>query len=197
MQLKDIPNYLSYSRMVITFALLVLLSDPTHLNRILAFSLFIIAAISDFFDGFIARKYQLVSDFGKLIDPLTDKILVISVLIMLVELKRTEYGVLTDQTYLPAWLVALFVIREIWVLGLRSIHALQSKALAASTTAKWKTSLQMLATSLLILGNIKVGTLVGYTITLYTIGFYLLVISLIFGIISAVAYTVEVMKENK
>ncbi len=197
MQLKDIPNYLSYSRMVITFALLVLLSDPTQLNRILAFTLFIIAALSDFFDGFLARKYQVVSDFGKLIDPLTDKILVISVLIMLVELKRTELGVLTDQTYLPAWLVALFVIREIWVLGLRSIHALQNKALAASFTAKWKTSLQMLATSLLILGDIRIGTFGGYAITLYNVGFYLLIISLIFGVISAVAYTVEVMKENK
>ncbi|MCS6893016.1 MAG: CDP-diacylglycerol--glycerol-3-phosphate 3-phosphatidyltransferase [Deltaproteobacteria bacterium] len=196
MKFKDLPNYITYSRIVITFALLVLLSDPTHINRIIAFSLILLAAFSDFLDGFLARKYSLVSNHGKLLDPLTDKILVISVLIMFVELKRKEFGVITDQSYLPAWLVALFVIREIWVLGLRSIHALKDKALEASQTAKWKTTLQMLSISLLVLGNFPVGTISGYVVSFYTVGFYLLLLSLIFGIISAVAYTVEVFKEN-
>ncbi|MCS6961944.1 MAG: CDP-diacylglycerol--glycerol-3-phosphate 3-phosphatidyltransferase [Deltaproteobacteria bacterium] len=195
MNLQKLPNYLSYSRIVITFAILVLLTEPTFLSRIVAFTLFLLAAASDFLDGFIARRYNLVSEEGKLIDPLTDKILVVSVLIMLVELKRTESGVLTDQSYLPAWLVALFVIREIWVLGLRSVHALRNKALQASQTAKWKTLLQMLAISFLILGNIPLWKISGYIVTTYIVGYYILIVSLIFSIISAVAYTVEVFKE--
>lgn len=192
MNLQKLPNYISYSRVVVSFAMLILLTEPTFVARIVAFSLFLLAVISDFLDGFIARRYNLVTDEGKLIDPLTDKMLVISVLIMLVEVKRTENGVLTDQTYLPAWIVALFVMREIWVLGLRSVHALRNKALAASVSAKWKTLLQMVAISFLILGNVTVGSISGYTITLYLIGYYLLLVSLIFGVISAVAYTVEV-----
>jgi CDP-diacylglycerol--glycerol-3-phosphate 3-phosphatidyltransferase len=191
----SIPNYLSYSRLVFTFAILYLLTNPAILDRYIAFALFLIASVTDFFDGFLARKYNVVSSKGKLLDPLTDKILVLAVLIMLIELDRVEMSVYTDQSYLPAWLVALIVIREIWVLGLRAIHALHDKALGAISSAKWKTVLQMLAIALLILGDFKVASVSGVNITLYDIGFNILLISLIFGIISSVNYTVEVLKQ--
>lgn len=103
--------------------------------------LFAAASCTDFIDGYLARKYQLITDFGKFMDPLADKILVAAALIVLVEKGLT-----------PAWMVVLIISREYAISILRAIAASSGKVLAASKGGKLKTALQMFAILFLLLG---------------------------------------------
>ena len=105
-------------------------------------AIFALAALTDMLDGKIARKYGLVSDFGKIMDPLADKLLVASALVCLVELGDV-----------PAWMVIIILAREFTVTGLRTIAAASGVVIAAEMTGKIKTVLQMTAITALLLQN--------------------------------------------
>jgi CDP-diacylglycerol--glycerol-3-phosphate 3-phosphatidyltransferase len=117
-----------------------LVADGPTWGDLLAGGTFIVAAITDSLDGYIARKHKMVTTLGKFIDPLADKVLVIAAMVALVELQR-----------IPAWIVVVIITREFVVTGLRLVAAAESVVIAASRGGKIKTVFQIIALSLLIL----------------------------------------------
>lgn len=111
-------------------------------NQIIAALIFIVAASTDSLDGYIARKRKLVTNLGKLLDPLADKLLVSAVLVSLVEMDK-----------LGAWIVIVIISREFAVTGLRQIALLEGNVMAASKWGKWKTAAQITAIIALLLNN--------------------------------------------
>jgi CDP-diacylglycerol--glycerol-3-phosphate 3-phosphatidyltransferase len=131
----------------------LMIMQPPYWNWLASVS-FVLAAISDWLDGYWARKYKAESDLGKLLDPIADKFLVSSVLILLIPLQRIE-----------ALLVVLLLSRDILINGLRSFAAAQGKVIAAGNMGKWKTAIQMVAIpAILIYENVGPlsGQLIGY-----------------------------------
>lgn len=186
--LKSIPNYITYGRIIVIPLVVWLLISPTRFEQWLAFILFTLAGISDLADGFLARRFGAVSNFGKLLDPLADKILVIAVLVMLTALRHPIYG----DSWVPAWMVVSVAAREVWVTGLRGLAAQSGVIVPASSSAKWKTVIQMVAVGALILNDLPV-LIFGFNITAQIIGLNLLLLSLIFSYVSAFDYTVRVL----
>ncbi|MCZ8519982.1 MULTISPECIES: CDP-diacylglycerol--glycerol-3-phosphate 3-phosphatidyltransferase [Paenibacillus] len=111
-------------------------------NQIIAALIFIVAASTDSLDGYIARKRKLVTNLGKLLDPLADKLLVSAVLISLVEMDKVD-----------AWIVIVIISREFAITGLRQIALLEGVVLAASKWGKWKTAAQITAIIALLINN--------------------------------------------
>ncbi|MEI7026303.1 CDP-diacylglycerol--glycerol-3-phosphate 3-phosphatidyltransferase [Paenibacillus sp. y28] len=111
-------------------------------NQIVAVLIFIVAASTDSLDGYIARKRKLVTNLGKLLDPLADKLLVTAVLVSLVEMGK-----------LDAWIAVVIISREFAVTGLRQIALLEGQVIAASKWGKWKTGVQITAIIALLLNN--------------------------------------------
>ncbi|MDQ1908908.1 CDP-diacylglycerol--glycerol-3-phosphate 3-phosphatidyltransferase [Paenibacillus sp. GD4] len=111
-------------------------------NQIIAVLIFIIAASTDSLDGYIARKRKLVTNLGKLLDPLADKLLVSAVLVSLVEMDK-----------LDAWIAIVIISREFAVTGLRQIALLEGHVMAASKWGKWKTGVQITAIIALLINN--------------------------------------------
>lgn len=138
----NLPNKLTILRMIMIPVFLVVLYIPGlgMVGNIAAAAIFILASITDFLDGKIARKYNLVTNFGKFMDPLADKLLVCSALIAFVELG-----------YLPAWIVIIIISREFIISGFRLIAADKGVVIAANYWGKFKTTFQMIMTILLIL----------------------------------------------
>lgn len=140
--MMNLPNKLTIVRVcMIPFFVAALLFEQgnNYTMRIVANVLFIIASLTDLFDGKIARKYNLVTNFGKFMDPLADKLLVCSALICLIELKQ-----------LPAWVVIIIISREFIISGFRLVAADNGVVIAASYWGKFKTTFQMIAVILLI-----------------------------------------------
>ncbi len=139
----NLPNKLTTLRVImIPFFVLFLLwqNGENKTFRMIALALFIIASLTDLLDGKIARKYNLVTNFGKFMDPLADKLLVCSALICLIDLKA-----------LPAWMVVIIISREFIISGFRLIASDNGVVIAASYWGKFKTTFQMISVVLLIL----------------------------------------------
>ena len=137
------PNKLTTLRVImIPFFVFFLLwqNGENYTFRMIALALFIIASLTDLLDGKIARKYNLVTNFGKFMDPLADKLLVCSALICLIELNA-----------LPAWMVIIIISREFIISGFRLIASDNGVVIAASYWGKFKTTFQMVSVVLLIL----------------------------------------------
>lgn len=130
----NLANALTLSRIISVPIIAVLLLEDTFLNSLVAAVLFLIATITDYLDGYLARRMHMESDLGKLLDPLADKLLVSTVLIMLIPLHRV-----------PAWLVAVMICREMAVTGLRGIASEKHVVIAASWLGKYKTAFQSVA----------------------------------------------------
>ena len=130
----NLPNKLTVLRMVLVpfFVAALLLSAANEPLKWVALVLFIVASLTDFADGYIARKYNLITDFGKFMDPLADKILTISGMICLIELGR-----------IPAWIVCIIVAREFIISGFRLIAVEKGVVIAANMWGKLKTNFQM------------------------------------------------------
>ncbi|MCI9535915.1 MAG: CDP-diacylglycerol--glycerol-3-phosphate 3-phosphatidyltransferase [Lachnospiraceae bacterium] len=138
----NLPNKLTVLRVIlIPFFVAAVLFDEgdSQMFRYLAASIFIVASLTDLLDGKIARKYNLVTNFGKFMDPLADKLLVCAALVCLVELEQ-----------LPAWMVIVIVSREFIISGFRLVAAEQGIVIAASYWGKFKTTFQMIAIILMI-----------------------------------------------
>jgi cardiolipin synthase len=143
MQFKDIPNIITLFR-IITIPIIIVtfyFDDLVFAHRLGAL-LFAIASLSDFFDGYIARKFNIVSGFGKMFDPIADKVLVGTVLLMLVKFRKIEV--------LPCILI---LAREFVVSGLREFLAEIKVSVPVSTLGKIKTFVQMGSITLLLLGS--------------------------------------------
>jgi CDP-diacylglycerol--glycerol-3-phosphate 3-phosphatidyltransferase len=139
----NLPNKLSIARVLCIPAITVLLYMNDDTCRLIAGVLFILGSLTDLLDGHIARKYNLITDFGKFIDPVADKLLVLSTMIMLVY-----------RELLPAWLVVLILARELSVDGLRMIAVTKGKVIAAGMAGKIKTVSQMMLILFLLVTNL-------------------------------------------
>lgn len=129
----NLPNRLTVSRILLTAVFVVVLSIAIPYHYTLALVIFLIAALTDYADGVIARKYNLITDFGKLMDPLADKILTASAFICLV-----SFGAL------PAWVTIVIVSREFLITGLRLLASSKGIILPAEKLGKHKTAWQMI-----------------------------------------------------
>ena len=138
----NLPNKLTVLRvcMIPFFVVMLLLNGGENQTyRYIAAAIFIVASLTDMLDGKIARKYNLVTNFGKFMDPLADKLLVCSALICLVDLKQ-----------LPAWMVIVIISREFIISGFRLVASDNGIVIAASYWGKFKTTFQMISVILLI-----------------------------------------------
>jgi len=160
----NLPNKITVARIAMVPIFIWVLLSGIQNSRIIAAAIFIIASITDFIDGYLARKYELITDFGKLMDPMADKILVASALIALVQIGR-----------ISVWPVAIILAREFLITSFRSLAASKGLVIAASIWGKIKTNTQIFAIILLMLTN-------------NTIADIMLWISVISTILSAVDY---------
>ena len=176
----NLPNKLTMFRVIlIPFFIVFLLVPGIPAGTWIALALFIVASLTDLLDGKIARKYNLVTNFGKFMDPLADKLLVCSALICLIELQR-----------IPSWMVVVIMAREFTISGFRLVAADNGVVIAASYFGKFKTTFQMIAVCLLI-ADIEALQMVTMVIVW---------IAVILTVVSLVDYLVKnkaVMKEKK
>jgi CDP-diacylglycerol--glycerol-3-phosphate 3-phosphatidyltransferase len=129
----NLPNKLTVGRLVLTVFFVGFLSTSTHWGDVAALTLFIIASLTDWLDGYLARKLNQMTNFGKLMDPLADKVLVASALVCLIPLRA-----------LPAWVVIVIITREFLITGLRQLAASQGVILPADPLGKHKTAWQLI-----------------------------------------------------
>ncbi len=136
----NLPNKLTVFRVIlIPFFLVFLMVPQIPGGKWIAFSIFIIASLTDTFDGMIARKYHMITDFGKFMDPLADKLLVCSAMIALIDLGR-----------IPAWVVIMIIAREFIISGFRLVASDNGVVIAAGWWGKVKTVVQMIMVLVLI-----------------------------------------------
>lgn len=183
----NLPNKLTIFRVILIFPFILLLLGG-HADWFGTFSpyadyialvIFIVASLTDLIDGMIARKYNLVTNFGKFMDPLADKLLVCSALIALIELDR-----------IPSWAVIIIISREFIISGFRQVAADSGVVIAASRIAKYKTTFQMIMVCLMI-ANMDILQILT-DIVMWT--------ALILTVISLVDYLIKnkgVMKDTK
>ena len=139
----NLPNKLTMLRIIlIPFFMLFLLTGHWYISA----GIFIAASITDTLDGFIARRYNLITNFGKIMDPLADKLLVFSALLCLIQLDAV-----------PAWMVVIILARELLIVSLRAVAASQGIVIAASWWGKLKTISQMAAVILILIRNWPFG----------------------------------------
>ena len=132
--LLNLPNLLTLARVAAVPVVVFLLLSDTRISGMWAASVFGLAAITDFVDGWLARKWGVVTVLGKFLDPLADKLIVMAALIMLIPLDRV-----------PAWAVFVILAREMIITGLRSIASAEGIVIDASELGKYKTIYQMIA----------------------------------------------------
>ncbi|MFO0773308.1 MAG: CDP-diacylglycerol--glycerol-3-phosphate 3-phosphatidyltransferase [Nitrospiraceae bacterium] len=170
----NLPNLLTIGRILLIPVFVILFAEPTPDRSLAAACVFVVAAVTDLLDGYLARRRGQVTTLGKLLDPIADKLLVLSGLILLVQFERV-----------PAVIAILIIAREVAVTGVRAVAASQGIVLAAETLGKYKMVLQVIAIVMLILDNEflsipgglhQVGTVVLYaslTLALVSGGNYL------------------------
>ena len=129
----NLPNRLTLGRLFLTVLFVGFLSSSTHWGDVIALILFIVASLTDWLDGYLARRLNQITNFGKLMDPLADKVLVASALICLIPLQA-----------LPAWAVIIIITREFLITGLRQLAAGQGVILPADPLGKHKTAWQLI-----------------------------------------------------
>lgn len=163
---KNLPNKLTMCRVIAIPIFIVLFMLGFRIGSAVVF---VLASITDYFDGVIARKYNLISNFGKLMDPLADKMLVITALLLLTETREVHF------------LCTLIVIlRELTISSIRLIALEQNKVIAASMWGKYKTATQMVAIILLLFKFYNINSACYYiTYSLFYISTALVIISLI------------------
>lgn len=167
----NLANKITIFRVFLVPFFMIVLYSNLEYSTYIAAAIFVIAALTDTLDGYIARSRNLVTNFGKFIDPLADKVLVSAALISLVDLGKV-----------PGWVVVLIIAREFTITGFRIIAASEGINIAASSLGKIKTITQLVAITALLLNNYPFS-LIGFPFDMI-----LLYISLFFTIISGIDY---------
>lgn len=169
----NIPNSITIIRIILVIPLIYLLDQPSIVFQWLGLSIFIVAALTDWLDGYLARKLNQITELGKFLDPLTDKILVITPLLILIE-----------RQIIPAWGVLIIIIREMAIAGWRVNPQLsnQSSISGANIWGKLKTVSQIWSITLLLIPLMGIWQQIGL------ICFWL---SVIFTVVSGIIYVVE------
>lgn len=178
--LWNIPNLLSLFRLLAIPFVVFFLFFPGPLASFMAALIFSLASLTDLLDGYIARQQKTETSIGKLLDPMADKLLITSAMIMLISLER-----------IPAWIVVLIVGREIAVTGLRGLASVQGLVIAASKWGKAKTVFQSIALIGLLLHYEYLG------INFHVLGMILLVIALVITLWSGLDYFFNFYREQQ
>jgi CDP-diacylglycerol--glycerol-3-phosphate 3-phosphatidyltransferase len=176
----NLPNLLTLTRILLIPVFVILFATPTPDRSLSAAVIFAVAALTDLLDGYLARRSGQVTALGKLLDPIADKLLVLSALILLVNVDRVS-----------ALVAILIIAREVAVTGVRAIAASEGMMIATETTGKYKMALQVVAIELLILegtGLAELGNMhLAGTVTLY--------LSLVLGYVSGGQYVWNFWKQ--
>jgi CDP-diacylglycerol--glycerol-3-phosphate 3-phosphatidyltransferase len=178
-ELLNAPNLMTLARIALIPVFLYLLSYENRRNSFLAAAVYAVCALTDWFDGWLARISNKVTTLGKFLDPLADKVIVVSALVMLVRLGRV-----------PVWVVVVIITREFLISGVRTIAATEGLVIPASQGGKWKTSLQLCGVICLMLHyHYMIDYGFGTVVTDFqTVGSLLLYLSLVPLIASAIDY---------
>jgi len=178
-ELLNAPNLLTLGRIALIPLLLYLLYYENRRNSFWAAAIYSVCALSDWVDGWLARISDKVTTLGKFLDPLADKVIVLSALVMLVRLGRV-----------PVWVVVVIVAREFLISGLRTIAVSEGLVIVASQGGKWKTSLQLTGIICLMLHyHYPVDFFFGTAmIDFQAVGLVLLYLSLVPSLVSAADY---------
>lgn len=172
--LWNLPNILSITRIAAAPLLVLILLSPGRTLSLVAAVVFLLVCLTDWLDGYLARRMNIITALGKFLDPLADKLLIMTAFIMLIPLDRV-----------PAWMIALIVAREIAVTGLRSIAADSGILIAASWAGKTKTVIQICAIVPLLLHYPFFG------VDFQAIGTYVLWVAFVLTVWSGVDYFVK------
>lgn len=165
----NLPNKLTVARIICTPVFVLFYALGLYIP---AFIVFLAASLTDLLDGKIARQYGMVTNFGKIMDPLADKILVYSAFCMFI-----------DKGLMPGWMLIIILAREFAVSGMRTVAASEGKVIAAGMTGKIKTVLQMVAVHFLILSS--------YHKVIHICGEVLLWASLVMTVVSGAEYIIR------
>ena len=157
-----LPLFLTLLRIVMTLPIILLALGSSPWMIWAAIVLFIIASITDYYDGYYARKYNQVTNLGKFMDPVADKILVSSLLILFV-----------FQNKVDIWMVILFITRDTLIGGIRAAASADGVIISAQTTGKWKAALQMISIPLILL-DLNFGFIGLESLSAEKIGYFLL-----------------------
>ena len=178
-ELLNAPNLLTLGRIALIPLFLYLLSYENRRNSFWAAAIYAVCALTDWFDGWLARVSNKETTLGKFLDPLADKVIVISALAMLVRLGRV-----------PVWVVVVIITREFLISGVRTIAAAEGLEISASQGGKWKTSLQLTGIICLMLHyHFAISYFFGTAMTDFqAVGSTLLYLSLAPAIVSAIDY---------
>ncbi|MBX9659269.1 MAG: CDP-diacylglycerol--glycerol-3-phosphate 3-phosphatidyltransferase [Nitrospiraceae bacterium] len=176
----NLPNLLTLTRILLIPVFVVLFVTPDPDRSLMAAIVFVVAAVTDMLDGYLARRSGQVTKLGKLLDPIADKLLVLSALILLVNVDRVS-----------ALVAILIIARELGVTGIRAIAASEGFIIAAETTGKYKMALQVVAIVMLILE----GTSLAALGNLHLAGIVTLYLSLVLGYISGGQYVWSFWKQ--
>jgi len=180
-RVANLPNVLTAFRIVLIPVLVIILTSPSRTASVMAAVTFFLACLSDFFDGYLARRWGISTPLGELLDPLADKLIVAAALIMLAGMDRTPA--------VPAWMIVVIIGREIAVTGLRAVALGQGVVLAAQELGKYKMIFQMFALH---------GLLLHYTfygVDFHVGGMYFLWISLVISLWSGIDYHIKVIRQ--
>ncbi len=187
---KKLPIQLTLSRVYILPFIIYFLYLNSFYYSFLAAILFIAASITDYFDGYYARKWNLVTNLGKFLDPVTDKILVISILIYL-----------NSVGFVDPYLVIILTLRDTFIGGIRAAAATENVVIAAKSSGKWKTGVQMASIPAIMIGKSYKNEFSSYLspdhfLLLGRIGYIFLWFSTVLSIISALQYY-HIYKQNQ
>ena len=183
--LRIIPNVLTSFRSLAAIVLPVIIIYGGEIGALIAVPILILAGISDYFDGFYARKYNVTSNFGKILDPVADKLLVIGVIFALASENMLDYY----YAFFPALLI---VLREILISGLRESISSYKISLEVTLVAKWKTTIQLIACGSFLVW--RSNTFFYNIDVLGSISYILLWIAGIITFITGMQYIIKIMK---
>jgi len=176
----NLPNLLTIIRMALVPVFIVFFymgQGGAHLYTVLAFAVFLIASATDAVDGYIARKHNMITNFGKLMDPLADKVLTTAAFIVFV-----------DVGIIAAWIVIVILAREFIITGLRGVAASEGVVIEAGLSGKLKTVFQMVAICLILFGLALGGKALGFGTFISVAGIVCLWLAVIFTVYSGVEY---------
>jgi CDP-diacylglycerol--glycerol-3-phosphate 3-phosphatidyltransferase len=178
---QNLPNLITFFRIALIPALIIVLLKSGPVEALLAGAIFHVACWSDFLDGYLARRWNISSTVGKLLDPLADKLIVAAALIMLAAMDRSPS--------VPGWMAVVIIGREIAVTGLRAVALGQGLVVAAEELGKYKTVFQMFALQGLLLHYPFLG------IDWFAAGMYFLWLALILGLWSGIDIHIKVIRQ--
>ncbi len=176
----NLPNFLTVSRILLIPVFVVLFVTPTPARSVAAAVVFVVAAVTDMLDGYLARRRSQITKLGRLLDPIADKLLVLSALILLVQYDRVS-----------ALMAILIIAREVAVTGIRAIAATEGMILSAELTGKYKMALQVVAVVFLVLED----TAFAQFGNLHVAGTVTLCVSLVLGYVSGAKYLLNFWRQ--